>query len=124
MFLKNRKIRIFNFIWITSISFLIGIVPTFSGSTFYKLPGDFNDAWNKHWQEKVFSIASPNGFQVVREDNNLVLKVESNNSASGIWRKLKFVPISSEKISWRWNVTPLLTLILFIWTASTATTLE
>ncbi len=104
MFLKNGKIRIFNFIWITSISFLIGIVPTFSGSTFYKLLGDFNDGWAKHWQEKTFNIASPNRFQVVQEDNNLVLKVESNNSASGIWRKLKFVKITSGKISWRWKV--------------------
>ena len=100
MTIKDRTIP---FVLILGIALSIGVVTAFSKSSTYKLLGDFPAGWNKEWKEKTFSMSS-NHFEVVEEAGNHVLKVESNNSGSGLWRKFKTEPLESGRISWRWKV--------------------
>ena len=100
MKIKDRTIP---FVSILGIALSIGVVTAFSKSSTYNLLGDFPVGWNNEWKEKTF-IMSSNHFEVVEEAGNHVLKVESNKSASGLWRKFKIDPLESGKISWRWKV--------------------
>jgi hypothetical protein len=68
-----------------------------------QLLGDFQKGWEKQWLERRFTT-KPNHYEVVQEDTNSVLMVESDNSASGLWRMLDIHPGKSGKISWRWKV--------------------
>lgn len=89
---------------------------TFSQVTSEKLLGDFQEDWEKHWIERKLTqlptryqfetdlTEKPPHYQVVRDKNNLVLKMESNESVSVLWRMLNIPAIKFGRIKWRWKV--------------------
>jgi phage terminase large subunit-like protein len=65
---------------------------------------DFRAGWERRWQEKTFSGVSPNRCRIVKEDENRVLRIESDRSVSGLWREISLDPVRAGKITWRWKV--------------------
>lgn len=69
----------------------------------YTLLGGFSDGWLHAWEEQHFTRRRAT-FTVVTEGENRVLRVESDRSASGIWRSLGNVRLAAGRLSWRWKV--------------------
>src|SRR6185295_3029334 len=67
------------------------------------LLGDFPSDWQKDWETKLL-YKRGNQFHVVTENGNKVLRVDSSQSASGMFRELNQKPIVPGKLSWRWKV--------------------
>ena len=81
-----------------------------------RLLGDFEEGWQKHWIERsIFPKPPQNQFQresskrsvpyqVVEEKNDTVLRLDSNESATVLWRLLHARSFKSGKIKWQWKV--------------------
>ncbi|MFQ5752475.1 MAG: DUF3047 domain-containing protein, partial [bacterium] len=81
-----------------------------------KLLGDFQEDWKKHWIERnLFQLPKQyhgetglseksTPYRVVEDKHNLVLKVESNESTTALWRMLNIHPVNFGRIKWRWKV--------------------
>jgi hypothetical protein len=83
---------------------LITILPQVFAETSTKvLLGDFAPGWEKDWETKLL-YKRGNQFHVVTEDGNKVLRVDSSQSASGIFREINQKPPVPGKIAWRWKV--------------------
>lgn len=67
------------------------------------LLGDFTSVWEKDWETKLL-YKRGNQFHVVTEDGNKVLRVDSSQSASGMFREINQKPAVPGKIAWRWKV--------------------
>lgn len=67
------------------------------------LLGDFAPGWQKNWETKLL-YKNGNQFHVVTEEENRVLRVDSADSASGMFREINQKPVMPGKISWRWKV--------------------
>ncbi len=67
------------------------------------LLGDFAPGWEKDWETKLL-YKRGNQFHVVTEDSNKALRVDSAQSASGMFREIKQKPVAPGKIAWRWKV--------------------
>ena len=67
------------------------------------LLGDFTSGWEKDWETRLLSKRN-NQFHVVTDNGNKVLRVDSAQSASGMFREIKQTPVERGKISWRWKV--------------------
>lgn len=67
------------------------------------LLGDFAPGWQKDWEMKLL-YKRGNQFHVVTEDSNKVLRVDSAQSASGLFREINQKPVVPGEISWRWKV--------------------
>jgi hypothetical protein len=65
---------------------------------------DFGAGWPDRWREKDFSFIKPNRIRVLQEDGRDVLRIDSSQSASGLWRDLSLRPGPSGRIAWRWKV--------------------
>lgn len=63
----------------------------------------FDEGWDEPWKEKDLASRS-NRFTVVDDDGIAVLKVESKDSASGLYRQLDIDPLTSGVLSWRWRI--------------------
>lgn len=65
--------------------------------------GSFDSNWLINWEEKSFT---ENHTKYVVEEINgkKVLKITSENSASGLWRKLNIKSFNNLNISWEWKV--------------------
>ena len=80
------------------------------------LLGDFPEGWQKHWIERsIFPKPPQNQFQldsskkhapyeVVEDKGDAVLQMESEESATVLWRSVFIHPVSVGKIKWRWKV--------------------
>ena len=77
--------------------------PTLAQSGPLRLLGAFEDSWRTKWMERKLSRRKTD-YQVVREGENLVLRAESRNSASGLWHTLKIRTGEVGKLSWRWKI--------------------
>ena len=67
------------------------------------LLGEFTSGWEKNWEKKLL-YKRGNQFRVVTEDGNKVLRVDSAQSASGMFREIMQKPVAPGKIAWRWKV--------------------
>jgi len=67
------------------------------------LLGDFASGWEKDWKTKLL-YKRGNQFHVVTENGNKALRVDSAQSASGMFREMNHKPIKPGKLSWRWKV--------------------
>jgi Protein of unknown function (DUF3047) len=65
--------------------------------------GDFVSGWQKDWETKLL-YKRGNQFHVISEDGNKVLRADSAQSASGMFREINQKPIEPGKIAWRWKV--------------------
>jgi hypothetical protein len=82
----------------------LGIALTLFAAPLPKLLlGDFTSVWEKDWETKLL-YKRGNQFHVVTEDGNKVLRVDSAQSASGMFRAIKQKPVAAGKIAWRWKV--------------------
>ena len=82
---------------------LLLIAPTLSSEpTRYRI-GEFDADWKEHWKKQRLSTRS-NTCDAVIDDDESVLRIDSNDSSSGVVRKLKVEPIESGSLSWRWKV--------------------
>ena len=72
------------------------------------LLGDFSlqiKAIPKSWQPLTFnSIEEHTSYTLVNDQNIKVVKAESNESASGLTKKIRFNPKEYPYLSWRWKV--------------------
>lgn len=96
--------------------FLLGSPSAYSQSTKVKLLGDFEEGWDKHWIERSLSqlparyqidldsSKKPPPYKVEKNDNDMVLRVDSNESASVLWRMVPIHSFKSGTIQWRWKV--------------------
>lgn len=75
----------------------------FAESSSTLLLGNFASDWQKDWETKLL-YKRGNQFHVVMEDGNKALRVDSAQSASGMFRKLNQKPIIPGTISWRWKI--------------------
>ncbi|MFQ5865132.1 MAG: DUF3047 domain-containing protein [bacterium] len=82
-----------------SVDLTSGLAQTSS----HKILGDFQESWSKHWIERSLN-GKPSKYEVVQEDTNLVLMVNSDNSALALWRGLDLQSPKTAKISWRWKI--------------------
>ncbi len=88
------------------LGFLLGLILTRVGwtqITSVELLGAFPEDWQKHW------IARNTGpsrlpYEVVHEDSNAVLRVNSRESSTTLWRVLAVHAFDHGTISWRWKV--------------------
>ena len=77
----------------------------------YLSVGDFSsEAVGEHlpagWKEIRFNqIAAPTRYMLVSDDGIVVLKAESRNAASGIYRPVSVIPQDYPILKWRWKVT-------------------
>ncbi|MFQ6114936.1 MAG: DUF3047 domain-containing protein [bacterium] len=83
--------------------FWIDITSGLAQTSSHKLLGDFQKGWSNHWIKRD-SDDKPSKYEVVQEDTNLVLMVNSDNSASALWRMLDFQSPKSGRILWGWKV--------------------
>lgn len=64
-----------------------------------------SDALPKSWQTLSFdSIEEHTLYTLVDDQNTKVVKAESNDSASGLTKKIRFNPKEYPYLSWRWKV--------------------
>lgn len=64
---------------------------------------DFGEGWHRHWMERRLS-RRPTRYRVVQDRGNVVLKAESANSGSALWRMVSLYPVEQGTITWRWKV--------------------
>ena len=83
-------------------------VAAYSGTS----PGDdlfsgFDDGWRAPWMERAMARRS-NTFRIETEKENRFLRVDSQSSASALWRRVDFdVDVGMARdfvLSWRWRV--------------------
>jgi DUF3047 family protein len=67
------------------------------------LLGNFASGWEKDWETKLL-YKHGNQFHVVAENGNKALRVDSSQSASGMFREINQKPIELGKLSWRWKI--------------------
>ncbi|MFQ5675951.1 MAG: DUF3047 domain-containing protein [bacterium] len=94
--MKMRYVLLASFILALTSSLL-------SQETTMRLLGDFEKSWEDSWIERKLA-GPPARFEVVMEDSNSVLQVETNRSSSALWYPLSIKIGESAKISWRWKV--------------------
>lgn len=95
-------------ITLLSVIFLI-ISIGFPSSGFTKadlVVGDFGGGSLKGWQEKSFKNATV--YEFVKGDTGMVLKAESNDSASGMYREIKIDLVKTPCLIWSWKVNNIL----------------
>src|SRR5215475_11705344 len=85
------------------LAFICASLFLFAEPTSQLLLGDFASDWQKDWETKLL-YKRGNQFHVVTENGNKVLRVDSAQSASGMFREINQKPIEPGKISWRWKV--------------------
>ncbi len=62
----------------------------------------FDADWRDHWRRKSFTLRA-NTFEVVQNGTDRALKIESKNSATGLWRDIEIIPQKGTQLSWRWK---------------------
>lgn len=67
-----------------------------------RLLGDFEPGWADDWMVEELD-ARATRYRAAEEGGNVVLRAESNNSASAFYRRL-LVSASAGTVSWRWKV--------------------
>ena len=67
------------------------------------LLANFAPGWEKDWETKLL-YKRGNQFHVVTDDDNKVLRVDSSQSASGMFLEVNQKPIVPGKIAWRWKI--------------------
>lgn len=65
--------------------------------------GDFAHSDLHDWEEKVF--AGTTHYESVEQDGQTVLRAESRNSASGLFRELRVDLQKYPYLNWRWRIT-------------------
>ncbi|MFQ5639384.1 MAG: DUF3047 domain-containing protein [bacterium] len=86
-----------------------------------KLLGDFQEDWKKHWVKRsvfqkparpMFDMNSSGKripYQVVEDKNDSVLRMDSHENATVLWRMINIHSFKFGKIRWRWKVDKSLT---------------
>jgi hypothetical protein len=64
--------------------------------------GDFGVGSLIGWQEKSFKDTTR--YELVQDDFGMVLKADSNNSASGMYREIKIDLVKTPCVIWSWKV--------------------
>ena len=65
--------------------------------------GPFEEGWEAHWETKTYGDR-PNTFEVVKDGGDRVLRVDSDDSASGMVYDYRIEPLDTGVLSWRWKV--------------------
>lgn len=63
----------------------------------------FTPGWRDAWMEQKMAPRS-NEFRLESENNNRFLRVDSQNSASALWRRVDIAAAPESTLSWRWRV--------------------
>ena len=101
---SKMKLVLFLLLWVL---LLIGVGVRSSGATEANLVvGDFGVGGLKGWQEKSFKNKTL--YEFVKGDLGMVLKAESNNSASGLYREIKIDLVKTPCLIWSWKVNNIL----------------
>jgi hypothetical protein len=64
---------------------------------------DFAVGWRSAWMERAMASRT-NTFRLENESDNRFLRVDSENSASALWRIVDVDLTSGSLVSWRWRV--------------------
>ena len=102
MFFINKPIFTLFILFFTPTSLLL------AAERQQMIVGDFSkqsDDISKSWDVLTFgSIEQHTSYTLVRDENVTVVKAESNESASGLTKKITFNPKEYPYLSWRWKV--------------------
>jgi hypothetical protein len=63
----------------------------------------FEEGWDERWQEQKLAWRKTQ-FRVVEQDEDPVLRADSQRAAAGLWRAVTLDAPASGSISWRWKV--------------------
>ncbi len=63
----------------------------------------FATGWREDWMERAMAPRS-NTFRLESENGNRFLRVDSQNSASALWRRVDLEVTPGSLVSWRWRV--------------------
>lgn len=66
------------------------------------LVGNFSANSLEGWQEKVF--ANKTSYQLVKQEENIVLQAKSNASASGLFKEVNIDLTTHPFLNWKWKV--------------------
>ncbi len=78
-----------------------------NGQNTYSLFEGFQTNWESNWEKYSFTLEE-NTSTIKRYDDNNILKVVSNDSATGYWRDLNIKTQKSTKLSWYWRTNTIL----------------
>ena len=81
----------------------------FNSSAFAKVDlfvGKFSDGSLSSWKEKSFKNTTV--YKIVESDKGMVLRADSNGSASGIYRKINIDLVKTPCLIWSWKVNNIL----------------
>jgi hypothetical protein len=96
----KTKIRLILLPWIALITGVA--IPSSSASNEDLIVGDFGVGNLTGWQEKVFK--NKTFYKVVKGDMGMVLKADSKDSASGLYREIKIDLVKTPCLIWSWKV--------------------
>jgi hypothetical protein len=96
----KTKIRLILLPWIALITGVA--IPSSSASNEDLIVGDFGVGNLTGWQEKVFK--NKTFYEVVKGDMGMVLKADSKDSASGLYREIKIDLVKTPCLIWSWKV--------------------
>lgn len=99
--MKCSKVRILHMFIYFLLFFATDV---FTQDSTFKLLGNFDKGWERHWLARKFTTGKQTVYEVVEEDSNFVLMGRSDNSASGLWHMLSIHPGNRGTISWRWKI--------------------
>ena len=104
---SRRQVIVFNILFLMLPAIVFGteqmlIIGNFSGA-------DMESELPLDWEPLTFKgIKRHTNYTLVRDNNVVVLKAESNASASGLIRKIRIDPKEYKFLTWRWKITNIL----------------